>query len=200
MIIFNKISFPDEWLELLNSQYSELHYKISRIREHFGFTGRVSVTVFDSARDLSNYLGFTVPQWVKGTGFGDRIYLVRREGWIQDFDDSIYDIMLHELVHLAVAQRFSAQCPIWLNEGLALFYSGQHSSLDFSACSADYPYYDKDYTDEMLYCQSAQIVARLIESYGALPFVEYCRRCTEFAHDSMVGAEGLIRLNTAYSA
>ncbi|MCL1918322.1 MAG: hypothetical protein FWG14_08405 [Peptococcaceae bacterium] len=191
MILINGIVFSDEWLKSLYSMRRELHHKISFIRRHFNYTDRVYVKVFESTRHLADHFGFRIPEWIMATGFGDRLYLVKQEQGNDGFGGPILETILHELVHLAVAQSFSAQCPLWLNEGLALYYSGEYQSFDFSGCREEYPYYEKGYSDKDFYCQSAYVVARLIQRYRLWPFVAYCRKCTQFSQDPRVGVEGL---------
>ena len=38
---------------------------------------------------------------------------------------SIHKLIIHEYVHVCIEATFNSTCPLWLNEGLALYISGQ---------------------------------------------------------------------------
>ncbi|MCL1852726.1 MAG: hypothetical protein FWF88_06790 [Peptococcaceae bacterium] len=194
MIILENTVFHDVWLDALYDVRDEVGNGLARIRRDFVYRSRAVVDVFDDAQRMTDYLGFSIPVGVKGTGFNNKILLVARNGWIDDFEDSIFEILLHEFAHLAVAESFAEKCPLWLNEGLAIYYSGEAKYRDSQGFKADYPYYEKDYADwDLFYFQCAQIVFRLIEKYGEQDFVIHCRKCRDFINDSIVGAENLRR-------
>lgn len=192
MVIIGNTVFQDVWLDALCEVRQELGDSLARIRRSFAWKTRVMVFAFNNVQEIADYLGFAIPGWIRGTGYGDRILVVGREGWTHGFDDSIFEIILHEFTHLAVAESFAVKCPLWLNEGLAIFCSGGYKSMDFSGCRPDYPCYERDYEDgDVFYRQSAYVVKRLVEKQGEDWFVGYCRRCRDFINDSLVGAKAI---------
>ncbi|MCL1790205.1 MAG: hypothetical protein FWG40_02420 [Peptococcaceae bacterium] len=201
MIVLKNTVFQDVWLDALYDGRIVVSDGLDRIRRVFAYKTRVMVYAFQDVQQLADYLGMDLPVWVKGTGFGDKILVVGREGWIDDSEDSVFGVVLHEFTHLAVAESFAATCPLWLNEGLAIYFSGDSKFQDGENgvdgwAKGEYPFYERNYDDgDEFYFRSARMVFRLIEMYGEKDLIDHCRKCLDFVHDSRVGAENLRRLS-----
>lgn len=116
---------------------------------------------------------------------------MKKEGWICNFEDSEVEILIHEYVHLAIANVFKKKCPLWLNEGLAMYLSGQYLKTDVSQCKGDYPYYSEGYSDDMFYLQSVYAVTKFADKYGIKYITDLAKNCDDFIGDDVFGIENI---------
>jgi len=67
-------------------------------------------------------------EWLVGLAVGDEtIHIVSPANPPGNHTfESVMEGLVHELVHICVARASTRRLPVWLNEGLAVFYSGQH--------------------------------------------------------------------------
>ena len=158
----------------------EIESMIHNIQQIFRFDNRVYVKVDSSLAELSMRLGIPLPDWVKGVAMNNVIYLLNPIAWKQDGNDTLASIFIHEYVHTAVFGTFKTECPLWLNEGLALYFSGQYKTMRLER-------FINAGTDCLMesYEEYALRTLELIRKYGDRDTVEEARKCNNFLENKM---------------
>jgi hypothetical protein len=95
--------------------------------------GRVPITLVSTHAELEQQLGARRPTWVYGAALPDSLVMLTPLRFSPTFNghryDDIYILVPHELTHLILAQIVGypgfREMPQWLNEGLAVYLSGQ---------------------------------------------------------------------------
>ncbi len=118
----------DQYLIQDISQKLEDHY--FRLTNFFevDFEDRVDVYIHPNLYTLKNTMNLDDPsEWLVGLALGDKeIHLVSpRNPPGNHTYESVMDGLIHEFVHICVARSRKSHLPVWLNEGLAVYYSGQ---------------------------------------------------------------------------
>lgn len=93
------------------------------------FDRRIEVYIHPDLHSLKNNMNINdESQWLVGLAVGDRtIHIVSPANPPGNHSyESVMEGLLHEFVHICVARASSRPLPVWLNEGLAVYYSGQH--------------------------------------------------------------------------
>jgi hypothetical protein len=93
------------------------------VKDRFEYNlDRIDVSIYDSKEELreegrsrSRYAS-----WIAGIYEGEIRIVAERE---DEAPESLYIILTHELIHLAVDAIGMGGCPWWLDEGLAVFLS-----------------------------------------------------------------------------
>jgi hypothetical protein len=166
-------------------------WRFIKIQKLFGFNKKIYVKIFSSIEDLELYIGHKLADWVKGIAEYPFILLVHPSGWKQDREDSFSDLFLHEYVHVAVEKSFHHPCPVWLNEGLAVYFSEQYKTMRLDMVDHNYDYYTVNGYQDINYNQFAYAVLRLMSIYGEEHIINRARRCTDFYTDDVFGFENL---------
>jgi len=113
----------NEMLNLLEDKYDE-------INKVFGDYVRTPVDVYIHCdqRSMIKYNSITDPsRWLVGLAVNDdEIHIVSPlDPPGNHSKESVYEGLVHELVHICVAKMLPERLPLWLNEGLAVYYAGQ---------------------------------------------------------------------------
>jgi hypothetical protein len=96
--------------------------------------GRVPITLVSNHAELEWQVGGRRPTWVYGTALPDSLVMLTPLRFSPTFNghryQDIFKLVPHELTHLILAQVVGypgfRQVPQWLNEGLAVYLSGQN--------------------------------------------------------------------------
>lgn len=181
-------------LACLNGQERWLE-RVQMLRSHFRFCRRIELVLFDNVRDLSNYLGTPVPDWVTGTYWGNQILLLDPKSWIDPHIAEFGQILVHELTHIVIGDLTGGRCPLWLNEGLAMFYADQIHGMDLDeGCFEKEDVYDLNYTDAGLYNICANLIKALLDDYGLDPIVHRLTPSLAYFDDPMLGRDAMKRV------
>nr|WP_025776552.1 hypothetical protein [Clostridium botulinum] len=113
--------------------------QIRNLFELFNNNRAVNVNFLNNHREVQIILGQYVPRWVRGFTINDDVYILiySKEDYfnINEFEG----ILMHEIIH-ALVHRKVKECPIWLNEGLAMVLSNQYKGMKldrFMNCNLD---------------------------------------------------------------
>lgn len=131
-------------------------------------------TVFDLL------VGYKTEDWVVGTALSyNKLLLFSPESYEKESrhkycEDEYYSLLKHELSHLFYAIFSQNRGPVWLDEGFAIYTSGQlntkekpkefNSFIQYYSCGG-----------EGVYAEAGFVVAGLIEKYGKEKVVNFLK-------------------------
>lgn len=183
MILFNKIRvYNFKILSLLYKEKKKIDVKLKTIQDIFNYSDLVDIMCFDDIKMMESYIEDDLPDWVKGIAYDNKILLL--------YNEDAGEIFLHEYVHLAIHKTFKGQCPLWLNEGLAIVFSGQiDRMLERKVCNCNI--YDITYEDDFFYEDCGNIVRMLCYKYGKKFIVSHAKKIESFIDDPILGRDSL---------
>ncbi|WP_069650318.1 hypothetical protein [Caloranaerobacter ferrireducens] len=186
-----KLSMKD--LSSLPLLYKEKKYliRISQLRQLFCYDKRINILVFDSLYQLANYVGSELPKWVIGTNFKNNVLILDYNIWKNRHTESFSQIVIHEMVHIIINEITRYRCPLWLNEGLAMFFANQinNESIIQKKNLASISLLDLSYNDPNFYQISAYIVLLLIKRHGLEKIISKINYKTNFLQDEIIGVD-----------
>lgn len=172
--------------------YSEFCKRVSEIRELFSFSSTVLIEEVPSLHALEKKCGCSLPSWVIGLSAGRRIWIVSKSQWENQKID-MEQLILHEFVHIVLNSSVKEELPLWINEGLAVYLSGQYQDykLEQSHIRAFVDFYELSYGSENLYIIVAKMVVALMEHYGESFIVKELLECKNFQTSKIFCNENL---------
>ncbi|MCX7749833.1 MAG: hypothetical protein N2645_23535 [Clostridia bacterium] len=168
--------------------------RLLELRRQFGFSGKVRILLFDELTSFSLSLGHSVPFWVIGAYRGNHIYLLDEACWKEREQGPLSRILLHEFVHILMHYRTGGLCPLWLNEGMALYLSGQCEVFGKLKRSFEGEIYECSYETDGFYQVCGAAVAKLFEQYGSVKIMAKLCRNIDFAADEILGKKNMRRI------
>lgn len=117
---------------LINQLVNRLQQNIVSIENFFENKSGSIITIYvtRSEQEYYKYASRTVPEWSQAVAFPGKNLVVLKLISAEEIKKSA-QILLHELVHINIAGRLhKKQIPVWLNEGLAQYLSGDLLSFD----------------------------------------------------------------------
>lgn len=93
------------------------------VKERFGYNlENIDISIYstkeemrEDGRSRSRYAS-----WIAGI-FDGKIRIISEKN--DDSPESLYIILMHEIIHLALYEMCKGQCPYWLDEGMAIYLS-----------------------------------------------------------------------------
>lgn len=177
----------DEWLN-----------KIERIRNVFNYYYKVNIYFFYDIKELTNYISETIPQWVTGVSIKNNIFIKSQEILSLYGTNIFFQILIHEFVHVVVNKKTKNSCPLWLNEGFAVYFAEQYKSNgllsenEFNNIKIDI--YNLDYKVDDVYRNSAIAFNTLVYEYGINTIVNKIENTIDFKNDEMFGSKRMSNL------
>ncbi|EJO5347412.1 hypothetical protein NRP93_001491 [Clostridium botulinum] len=194
----NNLNFNIKDLRVLTDikDYSKFYYRAMNIKKIFKFNHGVIVDVVDSLQELSKILQVNVPKWVIGTSFEKVILILDHKKWQKSNNESVENLILHEFVHVVLNLKAQSILPIWLNEGLAIYFADQYESYKYKKpnISKDFDFYNIDYSDGRLYHISTYIIMKLIEKYSINKVIDETLNTKNFEQSKIFSNESLLEL------
>lgn len=165
---------------------------IIEIRRLIGFFGKVILEEVPNLKLLEKKTGGSLPDWVIGLSQGERVFVVKKSQW-QNQKMDVSQLILHEFVHIALSQCVRKPLPVWLNEGLAVYLSGQYKDykLEQSHIRAYVDFYTLSYKSEHLYIIAAKALVALVGAYGIDEVMKELFVCEEFETSRIFRNENL---------
>jgi hypothetical protein len=182
---------------LLRYLFSEKKWldKVIKLREAFKYGKRINIVALDSIEELTNLIGIKVPEWVIGTYVGNCILMLDYELWKSRNLGTFAQIITHEFAHVIISDITKQKCPIWLNEGLALYFAEQYKTMYLSKTdSINDNIYELGYRDDCLYNISAKAVEKIIDKYGMEHVMQQLVGNVDFEQDEIFGIENMKRI------
>ena len=118
--------------------------------------------------------------WLVGWSRNRSIYLLAPQNYDKESRhlysrEAYFRLIKHELVHAFVGRITAAgKCPVWLNEGLALFLAGQNEQNPRPRRFAGFLKYYRS-IDKQVYKQSGHAVELLIKRYGKTKLISFLK-------------------------
>ena len=160
----------------------------SKVLDYFGYqpSDPIDIIIFSREEDLKGVLRIPHGQSATGAYAGGMINLLSPDsllGMNQD-PDSLVNVFVHELAHLAMDGICKGNYPLWFTEGSALYV--EYALLDYEWGSGlpeepDYTMEDLTYRfhaldDQKAYRQSFLLVKGLVDKYGKDSYMEFLHR------------------------
>lgn len=170
-----------------------------KLEKLFGDVSVIEFIICDSREELvkktQEQLG-ELPNWVVGLTKGNCVYLLSPNE-IRDRQMKFENVLKHEIAHIFV-NRFSDNCPIWLNEGIAQNLSEKIDEKECLEAELTNPY-DLSYESGLYPC-SKIVVKRLFEIHGMPNVISCLKSCKNFRKDSVFGYNSIEKLITVKNA
>jgi hypothetical protein len=134
----------------------------------------------DNREEFNLLVGEKTEDWVIGKALDyNKIVLISPEGYetssTHKFSKSEYEILVrHEIGHLFYQIFSQGKGPVWLEEGFAIYTSGElNTKKRPKVFNSFLRYYNEE--DDGVYSESGFVVADLIENFGKEKVVEFLR-------------------------
>ena len=111
---------------------SKIARSLTDIEKFFSYRPQSVITILltRSRTEYEAYARRGLPEWSQAVAFTREKLIILKIETAEELTRSP-EILLHELVHIFVAERFpGVRLPVWLNEGIAQYLSGYKLSLD----------------------------------------------------------------------
>jgi hypothetical protein len=162
---------------------------------------KIGVEIFNSGEELieGSKSKSVIASWMAGIFDGNIRVVAEKDA---DVQESLYILLTHEIVHLAVAEMSAGACPYWLDEGLAVQLS-QHLPNLYQETVAEAVHEDRmlpletlerpvaasldEWARRLFYAQSASITGYFIESYGWQKLQQVLRSCRDRPFHNVLG-------------
>jgi hypothetical protein len=195
---------PEIKTDQLEKQFNQILYKLdsNNIGPHLD---PVNIIFYYKSRQKQS--GIHLPEWGGGGAIGTDTIVIPLDHVSAFYDRDLNKIILHELVHIAIARHFGkTRVPRWFHEGTAMALSGE-ISLDeqvllsralltnklLSLDSIEYINRFDQWKASLGYSQSHAVVLFLIDNYGIdlIPELIKASRKTRLFEDACFQTFGL---------
>ena len=160
-----------------------LNRMVEEINRLFAFSGSVKVFFTSSINVGPNNNSY---RDVTAATDGDAIYIVAGE----DVNNNCLKMLIHEYVHVCVARTFVRQCPLWLNEGLAIILSGQED-VEPICPQRNSEIYKANQDSAYFYNHSLYLTREIAKDVGIELLIDKARNCSAFEEDNLFGIENV---------
>jgi hypothetical protein len=134
----------------------------------------------DSRNDFDLVLGYKTEDWVVGKVLDyNKLLLLSPDSYEKESrhkysDDEYYSLLKHELSHLFYMIFTKGKGPVWLDEGFAIYTSGELVRKDKPKKFTNFlKYYSHE--DEGTYDEVGFVVEGLIEKYGKKEVIDFLK-------------------------
>lgn len=194
----NNINFYARDLRVLKGirDYSDFYNRINKIRKIFDFDKKVIIDVMDDLKELEDLIEMKVPKWVIGTSFDNMILILDYDKWKKSNNETVENLILHEFIHVVLNLKSKRNLPIWLNEGLAVYFSDQYHSFKDKKFdnNININFYDVDYSSENIYFISIYVLIKLIDKYGIEKIIHEALNAEDFENSQIFKNDNLLKV------
>jgi len=168
--------------------------QVIAIRKLFGFTKEVILEEVPNLKKMEQVAGGPLPSWVIGLSAGRNIWILKKSEW-KNQKMGFSELILHEFVHIAINYSVTKRIPVWMNEGFAVYLSGQYKDykLHESHIRAEVDFYHLSYESENLYIIAAKAVTALVKRYGKEVVIREMIECEDLQKSKIFCNENLNR-------
>lgn len=177
----------DEDIKKSIEEFSILSSKLERLFETFNYKGEnIYIRLVDSLKTMSEILGEQVPDWVIGCYKNNDVYILESSNWKNKDVSTVIELILHETIHIIVNNVTKYSCPLWLNEAIAVYFSGQGRSIaEDNDIELKNPYFLS--YDDNIYYNSYVVLKNIIEKYSIDKLVERLSQSEDLSEDYILG-------------
>ena len=187
----SKLHVDDTILQLLPHSYT-LYFNFQKLTHLFGYQKDVSVFICDSFESLRNCShNERLPDWVIGCNRENKIFVLNPQMWKTINIISFEKVIIHEMTHVMINEVI-CDCPLWLNEGFALWYADQIQEFKLEDIKFSNPY-NLDY-NKNIYAQSALVIKKLFEFYPETYLLKALLNSTKWENNKVFGLKALEKL------
>lgn len=188
------INFEDFKILKYITDIDEFSIKIRNIRNKFGFYTNVNLYVYDSIDEISRTLNVNIPKWVTAMAVDDVIFISDYSVW-KEKDNTTFDkVIIHEFIHVIINNSIKSKVPLWINEGIAQYYSEEYKKYKLDGRELEKDIYALEVYSPSLYKHSAQTVKLLIDKYGEKYIINKIKNTYDFENDKILGAINIKRI------
>lgn len=181
-------------LKYINNNYY-VYDKINEIRVKYNFHKSVYIYFFNTIDDISCFLGMNVPRWMSGLAI-DRFIILLEPKNKKNFSK----IIIHEFMHVVINYITKENCPLWINEGLAQYYSEEYKQIDLANKNfRSIDPYKLNSESDLLYSVSANLTSSIIAKYGEVTIIKKLFHVTDFENDDILGSVNIKKEITCFS-
>lgn len=146
-----------------NLNIPRLESKINCIKNKFNFHENVYVEEL-SKKDLEELLQEEIPQWVVATNIRNNIILIDKIK--NNTEEYIEEVIVHEYIHIILNRLTNFKCPLYLSDGLAMYYADQKVENVKLDHLKNINLNTLNYSRTDFYILSKNIVDRIIKKYS----------------------------------
>ncbi|KNF09417.1 aminopeptidase N [Gottschalkia purinilytica] len=188
-MIFSNLVIDDVRLLEIILKDTDFINNLAKIRNTFKYYKKVHIKLFYSLDDMKKYLNISnIPYWVIATTYENEILILDYNIWKSRHNESFGQIIMHEMIHIIINYKTNYTCPLWLNEGLALYFANQEN---FKEVSIDCNPFELGYESENFYDMCLYIIKKLVHIYSINTIVDKISLNRNFKYDEILGIENL---------
>lgn len=178
-------------LKIINLFFNYDNYyftKIQQIENLFNYRTFVTVISFSNNQELSACFVQNIPSWVKGIALDNKNILI-----VNNNDLETLRIVIHEYIHIVIDKTFAQQCPLWLNEGIAMYLSGQKMRITSSSLDIN-NIYDVNFENDNFYMIAYYVTKSIMDKYGECFVIKRAINCECFEKDEIFGIDNITKI------
>lgn len=165
-------------IKVVNDSKSNLRYvynqqlikEIQYLFELFNNHKEININFLNTHKEVQSIIGQPVASWVRGFCNYDDVYILEYSKEFYTNIDEFYGILIHEVIHALVYRKIK-NCPLWLNEGLALVLSKQFKFINFEQFS-NIEFNELSYNDDFFYEKCCSKTMRYFNKYSDKKLIE----------------------------
>lgn len=145
-----KLEYNDCDLDYINNLFVDLDLHCEEIVDTFkldNFGEKANVKIFDELDKFRDYLkGIRkreIEDWVCGnTSMNDvQVLSLNELRKLKNRENNTYEdllkLIVHEFVHTIQNKKYNNRCALWISEGMACYFAGQHSDSKNVNCTVE---------------------------------------------------------------
>lgn len=198
VVAVNNLNFDVRDLRVLRdiNNYSDFYNRIEKIKTIFDFNKKVIIDVIDDLHELEELMEMKIPTWVIGTSFDNVILILDHDKWKKSNNEIVDNLILHEFVHVVLNLKSKINLPVWLNEGLAVYFADQYHAYknkNFNN-NIEFNFYELDYNNQNIYHISIYVLIKLIDKYGIEKIVHEALYTEDFENSEIFSNNNLLKV------
>lgn len=190
-----RFNFEDTYsLNELYGSIRETGERLEKMMDIFGASDiRIALKVFDSVRAMGDFLHISMRPWIKAVSFRNCIVFLQKCLWNEKEEKGYNDILIHEIAHCLVNKRYPNKLPVWLNEGIAMYFGEQLYNIKASDCDLKPAEISSlGYNTQEFYNYSILVMNALLSIYSINEILSLADDYKNFDQNGPLGAD-LIR-------
>jgi hypothetical protein len=177
----------DGKIQHVNSHF--ISSKVNYLRKLFSFKSQIKIYFLGQPDFDEKKRHYMIPEWVVGFNKKKTVF-ISVDSLDRDCFNSIDKLIVHEISHIMINKITGKRCPLWLNEGLALYFAEQ-LNIEHNEYIPDKNIYDCSYSDDFYYDRSGYITCELIRRYSELEIISRIKKNSDIFSDEILGRSNM---------